>query len=529
MDVKLPDGTILRNVPEGTTKAQIAAKIGLAQGQDSGAGMAALQGFNSAVPFGRKITSAIGAGIAKAGGVEDSFGDLYNQAEANAQATSEANPGANMAGTALGIGATLPVGLGNVGRKIGAAVGAKTFEGAGKLAQAGNLAAKAVKSGVVAAPVGALYGAGEAQSGQEAEGAKTGAMLAGAIGGALPIAGAGLGAAAVGAKNLATGAMARSPEELAKVGKQLGRKSSQTYKAFREAGAQIKPQTISTILSNVDNELAATGKMNESLHGKTLSVLNDLKSEAGTGNLSLEGLDQYRQLLGDVIRSDTDVAGRMGADAYKAKTAIKTIDDAVTSLGSEDVIGDSNAVNLLKQARKEWSQNRKFGDISRIIERSGGDANKLKRDLSAFVSNPKKTGSFTKEELALLKQAANQTTGEGLLKMVGKFGFDIGSGRSVGNTALPIIGGGLAGAGSGVGAGALVPIVGTMARQGQKWVARGKVENLLRAIEQGGSVTQKQIMNLPPKDAKALMQVPQIKDMLSRTVAKSSIFVEKGK
>lgn len=517
MDVKLPDGTILRNVPEGTTKAQIQAKMGGAQGEASGAGMAALQGFNSAVPFGRKITSAIGAGIATAGGAGN-YSDLYRQAEADAKATSDANPMANLAGTALGIGATLPVGLGNVGKQIGAAVGAKTFEGAGKLAQAGNLAAKAIKSGVVAAPLGALYGAGEAQSGQEAQGAKTGAVLAGAIGGALPLAGAALGAGVAGAKNLYKGASARSVDDLQKAGQFLSRKSSNTYKQFREAGAVLNPNTVKGIVSNIDNALSETGRLNSSLHGKTISVLGDLSEEAQSGNLSLESLDQYRQLLGDVIRSDTDVAGRMGADAFKAKTAIKTIDDAVSSLGDADVIGDKGAVGLLRQARQEWSQNRKFGDISRLVERSGGDANKLKRDLSSFLSNPKKTGSFSKEELKLLKEAANQTTGEGLLKMVGKFGFDIGSGRSVGNTALPIIGGLATGAGSSAGLGALVPVAGTAARQAQKWVARGKVETLLNLIEQGGKVSAKQIMELPPSDAKALMKVPQVKAVMAAKI-----------
>ena len=318
-----------------------------------------------------------------------------------------------------------------------------------------------------------------------------------------------------GSSNLIQGVKARSAEELQKAGMALGRQSSQTYKAFRDAGAQIKPETINSILKNIDSDLVSTGKLNQSLHGKTLSVLEDFKTEAQSGNLSLEGLDQYRQLLGDVIRSDTDIAGRMGADAFKAKTAIKTIDDSVISLGADDIIGDKNAVNLLTQARKEWSQNRKFGDIARIVERAGGDANKLKRDLSSFLSNPKKTGSFTKDELESLKKAANQTTGEGLLKMVGKFGFDIGSGRSVGNTALPIIGGLGAGAASG-GVGALVPVAGTAARQAQKWVARGKVENLLNLIEQGGKVSTKQIMDLPAKDAKALLKIPEVKEAMKK-------------
>lgn len=221
MDVQLPDGRILKNVPEGTTKAQIAAKLGMTEmpsqdvtdqvppheGTDMGKFAAFVGGANQAVPFGRKITSALGAagamGMGKLQGLEmGSFGDLYDQAEANAAATSEANPWMSGLGTVAGIAGTLPLASAKVLTGVAPTQG---FRGAinaipqglakvGDFARGGNLAARAAKGAALAAPMGAIYGAGEAKTGEELSGAGLGAGLAAGIGAALPVAGAAIGA-----------------------------------------------------------------------------------------------------------------------------------------------------------------------------------------------------------------------------------------------------------------------------------------------------------------------------------------------
>lgn len=67
------------------------------QGNAGGGARAAAYGFTGGqVPFGNVITSGIGAGIAKAAspftGDTRSYGELYNQAQADTKATQEANP-----------------------------------------------------------------------------------------------------------------------------------------------------------------------------------------------------------------------------------------------------------------------------------------------------------------------------------------------------------------------------------------------------------------------------------------------------
>lgn len=180
-----------------------------AVGEDAGAGHAFGEALANAVPGGQKATSFIGAGIAKASGVDDSFSNLYKQAQANTEATAKASPYAAGAGTAAGIATSLPI-FGAAGKAIGAGadavLGEKTAsalsdlgtpaEGAGYLSRAANLGIRAAKGAAGAAPVGALYGAANDTTGHPLDAAESGAGYAAAIGAGLPVAGAALGAAA---------------------------------------------------------------------------------------------------------------------------------------------------------------------------------------------------------------------------------------------------------------------------------------------------------------------------------------------
>jgi hypothetical protein len=503
-------------------KEQFYQKVGVSFGEASGPAAAFAQNLNP-IPFNRKLTSAIGAGVAKATGAvtgEDfgSFGDLYNQAEANALATDEANPGASLAGTATGILATLPLGLTNAGQKISAAVGSNTFNGTGKLASLGNLAGRSIKGAAVAAPSAALYGAGEAETGQEIQGAKRGAKLGAAIGAAAPVAGAVLGATGKGLKNAYTGATARGIDELDEAAKAIKDVSGAGYKKMRDIGAVLKPQSRAKVLSTIEQDLLADGPLNQGLHGSTVSLLDDLTKAAKKPGFSLEQLDQYRRLFSRIPRANAE-------DVRKASIVIESLDDVVNGLGDDAFsVGGREAVSALNSARSEYNRFSKFDRITEILKQSGGDANKIKSNLQRFADNPRKTRGFSVDEINMIQEAAKNTTGEGLLKMAGKFGIDLGSSLSVGNVGLPAIYAALTGAASSAGTGAGVIVGGTAARQTQKWIARGKVEKILKAIESGSKVSAKQVMQLPPSDAKKLMQMmPQI------MATKSPVLVERGK
>lgn len=198
--------------------------------KDAGAGRAALQGFNETVPYGNRITAAMGAGIASAATGEP-YSDLYDEARAIQQATAESSPNAGLAGNLAGLAVTLPVGLSkavattpilgaaaNAFQKASTATGnfvrgGEVAANAGRLTKLGNLAGQSARSAAVSAPTAALYGAGLANEGEQLQGAASGAGVGVAFGGAIPIAGAALGGAlGYGADKLASAIGKRSGE-----------------------------------------------------------------------------------------------------------------------------------------------------------------------------------------------------------------------------------------------------------------------------------------------------------------------------
>lgn len=207
-------------VPVNAGKFDMASAVPVARGDDSGPAYAEAEGVSNVVPAGQKITSAIGAGWAKLHGVDGSLPDLYNQAQANTEATAKAHPIAAGVGTGIGVGFAGPI-LGAAGKAAGAVADAftpravtgalsglgETASDAGILSKGAGLATRSAVSGAKGAsgayPVGALYGAANApwDSGDSVlhaanEGGKTTAEIGGAIGSGLEVAGSALGAGA---------------------------------------------------------------------------------------------------------------------------------------------------------------------------------------------------------------------------------------------------------------------------------------------------------------------------------------------
>jgi len=493
--------------------------IGFAGGKARAFGQAISGGQ---IPFGNVITSGIAAGVT-APFTDLTFKQLYDQAQADTKATQEAYPGMTLAGNVAGIASTLPLasakalfgttvakegirgainaipaGLSAIGNFVR---GGKTAKDAGTLAKAGNLGLQSIKGAAVAAPTAGLYAAGEADAGNRMEALKSGARVGASVGAALPVAGAALGSIAVGSGRIWRGFKARDVEDLEAAGQTIKNRSGAAYQAMRDSGATFKPGATNLIIQKMQSQLKEDGILNPRLHKKTVELFEDFKNEALDQNITLEGLDQWRQLFGQVAGEFTDKV-----NARKASILKSALDDAMNELPEEAFsAGGPEALTALRTARQEWARQSKFNAVADIIEGSAGDANKLKRDLEKFRLNPKKTRGWSKDELAALKAASSQTTGEGILKAIGKFGFDLGSGRAVGNTALPVIGGLGAGLGSGLGLGVSVPVVGTAARVGQKMMARASADDLLKVIESGGQLTMEMVNDLPPAEKNKLL------------------------
>jgi hypothetical protein len=206
------------------TFARDAVESGQAQprmGEDMGRTASAVQGFNSMIPFGERITAGLGSGLAY--GADQIFGegdaslsDLYKTARGNQAVTSESNPDYYTGGMGAGLVASLPMastkvlfGAPAVTTGVRGAVnaiptafqsvgnfvrGSKVTADATRAAKLANLGGKALRSATIAAPSGALYSYGASQSDLDSpealQDAASGAGMGAGFGAALPIAGA---------------------------------------------------------------------------------------------------------------------------------------------------------------------------------------------------------------------------------------------------------------------------------------------------------------------------------------------------
>lgn len=317
------------------------------------------------------------------------------------------------------------------------------------------------------------------------------AALSQAFGTGINLAAKGIGAAKEGAKNIVSGIKARVPEELQAVGQQLKQKATDLYKAVDEIGAQLKPSAGRLVSKKIANSITESGPLFKANHGATMSVVGEIQNDIlKRGNkIGLSELDQYAQALKDVVRNNTDIAGKINSDGYKALQAVNKIDDIVSNLPDKYLINpaDRRAVALKNEATKRYATYRKFEKISNIVEKADGDPNRIKALTRNFVANKKNLQGFSKEERSALKKASELSAGEGIAKMFGKFGLDIGTSLTMGNTALPVFGALAGSAAKGVGAGGAIVSIGTAARQTQKYLARGKLDEALKLIQSSGN------------------------------------------
>jgi hypothetical protein len=238
--------------------------------------------------------------------------------------------------------------------------------------------------------------------------------------------------------------------------------------------------------------------------------MQDFRDAASKADLSLEELDQFRQLFQDSVRKNT-VNGMSNPDAQRSQQAIKVLDRLVNGLGQNSLQkGDIGAVKALQEGRKQWAKYRRFETLQDMVVKAGGDPNKIKSSLTRFMNNKKNVAGWTVEEKQALANAAQMTGGEQILKGLGRFGIEPN------NVFLPLVGGGFtAVAGSG-GVGAAGVAAGTVSRQLYKLVARDKAEQLLRVIESGNQQQITQAVNQLPKK-----QIPQVMKVLGLTQASS--------
>lgn len=269
--------------------------------------------------------------------------------------------------------------------------------------------------------------------------------------------------------NLMAGFKARKPEELTEAAVTQKSSAGNLYKQMRDVGATLNSDAANNLAGSVDSALQQNLFIPQ-LNPKTLGIVQHLKDAIEkNGGIGLDELDQYRRLLGRVGGSE---------DGVSAGAVRRAIDDTVNALTNEHLeSGSTEAVKLLNQGRSAYQNASQFEDVSALIAKANGDPNKIHQSLTRFLNNENNTRGWSQEKLDALRFAANTGNGEYILKGLGRFGLEPN------NVFMPLFGGSAVGAAFGGPAGLGLTAAGTVARQGHKYIARGKAENLLKFLE----------------------------------------------
>lgn len=281
-----------------------------------------------------------------------------------------------------------------------------------------------------------------------------------------------------GVGTLKSGYSARSPEALEGAIKGMENQAGQHFSTMKGVG--ISPEISTRIFDHIDKAVREEREIDPDLHADYVKTIERMKEKAKAG-MTLQQMHLQRQLLRDV---ETKNFLNNKPVASVARKAIDAMDEALETAkhkggSQEGAVG----VQGMQSGIAKWAQARKFESVANVIQRSQGDPNKLKSGFTTLLNNKKQMRGFTPEEKAAIKAASENSSAEGLMKMMGKFGFDISQARSGGNTLPWLAGFGAHMAGASTPALGGLAAVGTGAKYGQKLAARGKAENVLNAIE----------------------------------------------
>lgn len=355
-------------------------------------------------------------------------------------------------------------------------------KGAGPVAQG---VAQTLATAIPQQTAAVVGGAGGQEAAREMGAGPIG-QAAGALAGSFVPSGAASAArgAVTSARQGRAGYFARPSDELRPLAEAQKAAAGAMRNEMRDMRINITSKASNKLVKKLDSKLKDFD-LDPDLSPVTNSIVKKIKNAASTGSINLNYLDQYRRQLRGARQEDSAIAGAVRG----------AIDDIVNGLSPQDfdAKGGDRAVKLLNQFRKDWAKASKFDAVAEVLQKADGDPNRIKAGLTRFLNNEKNTLGFNKAEIEALKDAARAGTTEKILKMGGKFGLDFGTSLTPGNTVLPALSGALVNP--------VVPALGTAARSAQKYVARGKAENLLKIIENGGMVTQKELLALNPKDA----------------------------
>lgn len=417
-DVEMPDGTIISDVPDGTTKDQILAKYNAMSGKTPAPTAEAPKQRSLLDELGRQVGLTARAGYeaftspatmaleAVRGGVNlgaQALGSDYRMASpAAAQSQMLSN--------------VLPTPENATERAVQAGTQAMaSTAGMAKLAPNVPALAQDLIRQVPTAAVSGLVAQPTAEVVKEVTGSDTAATIAGILSGTIAAAATGKG----------IDYKYRPRETIA----QVKDKAAQSYAAVDEAGITLKPDSVQGMFKNIGAALDDARMVPGTDSAKEVTArLTEMARVVGDSpSLPFSSLDKMRAMLNDLKGSkDADVR-RLGG------VAVAKIDDYISNVTGKDIVagkdGIDKAVKDIMSARKDWRNASKAQTLedalnvaeAKALDPKASESELIRRGMINIAANKDKMRLFTTAEQNIIKSVAKGGPFDKILSMVARF------------------------------------------------------------------------------------------------------------
>jgi hypothetical protein len=423
-NVQMPDGTVIENVPEGTTQEQILARY---NAMTAGAQQPTAAQPKPAQP--RSIPDQIARQVGLTGRA------VYEAFTSPATAVLEAGRTAyNLGAEVLGSKSRLPSFYTEQSKSLTAAgvpepenaieravnAGVQGMTSTAGFAKAAPKVAAFADDLVRQIPAGGVAGLVSQPVGEVVKDI-TGSDLAAFIASA----GAGAAGAAGTGKGITSFQQSKTPLYTME---QVKQRASASYQAMDDAGVILKPNSLTRMFSNINQSLDDARMIPGTDQAKAVqATLDQAQTLIKTQGTSFTALDKMRQMLNDLrMNKDADIR-RLGAKA------VAEVDDYIMTLKPNDLVagqgGLDKAVKSVTEARKDWrnlSRATVLDDAlntaeARAIDPKASESELIRRGFINIAADKKKMDMFTKKEQNVIKSVAKGGSLDPLLTFASQF------------------------------------------------------------------------------------------------------------
>jgi len=337
----------------------------------------------------------------------------------------------------------------------GALAGAVLPVGAGARAlQSASLPARMVASSGAGASMAGLYGFNEGENGfgPRVQNGLEAMPLGGLVGGAMPIAGAGI---QRGLDRLAQSRSVRRAAYGAPSSEDLRAIGNAAYQQIDDAGIAIRSDAVGRNLDDIVDALRNEGagfRGAESVMPGSRAVMSAAEDISdGLSNrasVPFQEMDMLRRYVGNAAGANP--ANR--ADTRATSSIIGRLDDMVDNLSPSDIASNSTAdlqtlQDVLPRARDIWARMSRSQLVDDAIGNSGnylsGGASGLRNQFARILRSPQLSRGFSDAERSVLRRVAQGSIPEQLVYLaasgVGNLG-SIGAGAAVGGVPGAAVG-----------------------------------------------------------------------------------------